>query len=81
MTLAIKPLYKIGHFCQVCGRATIHEYLGPQLDKNLEVALYLWNCTECQATISLDSPEKVALRCFRRETRRTRQRRASRRHG
>jgi len=81
IALRIKPLYEREHFCKVCGRVTIHKYIGPQLDKNLEVALHLWNCTECKAMISLDAPEDMALRCFRRETRRTRQRRAARRYG
>ena len=79
--LAIKPLYERGHYCKVCGRVTLHRYLGPQLDKNLEVALHLWNCTECRATISLDSPEEVARRCFQLATRRMRQRREARRYG
>ena len=81
MTVAIKPLYERGHYCKVCKRVTIHRYLGPQRDKSGEVALHLWNCTDCGATVSLDSPEDVALRCFRRETRRMRQRRSKRRYG
>lgn len=81
MTVAVTPLYERGHFCKVCNRVTIHRYLGPQLDENLEVAFHLWNCTECGASVSLDSPEEFAQRCFKRETRRMRQRRSKRRYG
>jgi len=80
MTIALKPLLERGHYCKVCGRVTTHSYLGPQRDGDGQIALHLWNC-ECGATVSLDSAEEVALRCFKRETRRMRQRRAKRRHG
>ncbi len=79
--LAIKPYYRRGHFCKVCERETIHRYLGPQRDGDGEIALHFWDCGECGATVSLDSPEAVARRCFLRETRRMRQRRDARRYG
>jgi len=77
----IKALYERGHYCKVCGRVTTHRYIGPQRDRDGEIAFHLWNCTECEATVSLDSPEEFAKRCFRRETRRMSQRRAKRRYG
>jgi len=49
-------------------------------ERDVSVAFHLWNCSECEATAALDSPEDVGLRCFRRETGRTRQRRAARRY-
>ena len=81
MTVAIKPVYERGHYCKVCKGVTIHRYLGPQRHRNGEVAFHLWNCTECGATVALDSPEQVGRRSFRRETRRMRQRRSKRRYG
>lgn len=77
----IKPVYERGHYCKVCKRVTIHRYIVPQRDRNERIALHLWNCTECEATVSLDSPDQVGRRCFRRETRRMRQRRQARRYG
>ena len=80
MTVTIIPLYERGLFCQVCGRVTIHHHIGPQRERDVSVAFRLWDCSECEATVALDSPEDVGLRCFRRETRRMRQRRAARRY-
>jgi len=81
MTVAIKPLYERGHLCQVCGRQTIHRYLGPQRDENGEILFHLWNCGEFGATVRLDSPEEFAERCFRIQTRRMRRRRGARTYG
>lgn len=81
MTIAVKPVYERGHHCRVCGGVTLHHYLGPQRDGDGRIALHFWDCSECGATVSLDSPEEVALRCFRREIRRMRQRRRARRYG
>lgn len=81
MITAVKPLFERGHWCKVCERETIHHYRGPQRDSNGKIALHFWDCSKCGATASLDSPEEVARRCFRRETRRMRQRRRARRHG
>jgi len=80
MTVTIRPLCERGHFCRVCGRVTIHHHVGPHRERDVSVASHLWNCSECEATVALDSPEDFALRCFRRETRRMRQRRAARRY-
>lgn len=77
----MKPLFERGHYCKICGRVTTHRYLGPQRDGDGQVALHLWNCVNCGATVSLDSPEDFAKRCFRIHTRRMRQRRAARRYG
>jgi len=81
MTVTLRPLYERGHFCRVCDRVTIHHHIGPQRDRNGEVALHLWNCSECNATVSLDSPEDFAERCFRIHTRRMRDRRSKWSHG
>lgn len=81
MTVTVKSLYERGHYCKVCKRVTLHRYLGPQRDKSGEGALHLWNCSECKATVSLDSREEFDKRCFRREARRMRQRRSKRRYG
>lgn len=81
MTVVVKPLYERGNYCGVCQQVTIHRHIGPQHHKNGGTAFHLWDCTECGATVSLDSPEKVALRCFRTETRRMKQRRVKRRYG
>jgi len=67
-TVTIKPLHDRGHFCPVCDRVTIHHHIGPQPKRDGNVASHLWNCSECEATVALDSPEDVALRCFRRES-------------
>lgn len=81
MTMAPAPLYEYGHFCRICKRVTVHRYIGPVRDRNGEVALHLWDCTECGDTMSLDSPEEVGRRCFQLAIRRMRQRRAARRYG
>lgn len=81
MALAIKPLYERGHHCKVCGQITVHDYLGPQLNLEGEIVFHYWNCRGCGASISLDSPEEFGLHCFRRETRRMRQRRSARIRG
>lgn len=78
MTVTVEPLYETGHHCKICQRTTIHNYLGPQEDQNGEIILHLWNCIGCGTTVALDSPEEVALRSFRIETRRMRQRRSRR---
>lgn len=79
--LAIRPLYEYGHYCKVCKRVTLHRYVGPQRDRNGKVVLHLWNCQECDDTISMESPEECAKRWFRNQTRRMRQRRSKRRYG
>lgn len=81
MATAVKPLYERGHYCKVYTRVTIHRYIGPQRDGDGEAALHFWNCNRCNATVSLDSPEEFAKKCFHRETRRMRQRRVARRWG